>query len=94
MNSFLGAASCQDVPPHFGADIHATEDFDWSRLNVDASTLKSTAAARPRPALSVRPSEGISWSSTDKPNGSAVVTGETAQGTASKSAGAGFNHSW
>ena len=53
------------------ADIKNLE-LDWSQLNVDASTLIAPKASKPRTG----PQAGneMSWSSNDKPNGSAAVT--------------------
>src|SRR5712671_5184610 len=53
------------------ADIKDLE-LDWSQLNVDASTL----AAAPASKLRLPPQAGseMSWSSKDRPNGSAAVT--------------------
>jgi hypothetical protein len=50
-------------------DINGLE-LDWSQLNVDASTLTTSKASKAR--LTPQPSTDMSWSSRDKPNGSAV----------------------
>jgi hypothetical protein len=53
------------------ADIKDLE-LDWSQLNVDASTLDITPASKAR-----RPPQAdneMTWSSKDKPNGSAAVS--------------------
>jgi hypothetical protein len=59
-----GAVDASDV------DI---DELDWSQLNVDASTLGPGPAAKSR---SPRAATGgdISWSASDKPNGSAAVS--------------------
>lgn len=53
------------------ADIRDLE-LDWSQLNVGASTLARSPASKAR--LAPQPGSGteMSWSSKDKPNGSAV----------------------
>ena len=49
------------------------QNLDWSQLNVDASTLTSPASkARAVPGAGV--GTDMSWSSQDKPNGSAAVS--------------------
>ena len=65
------AASETAVPGADDADIKNLEP-DWSQLNVDASTLIAPKASKPRGG----PQAGneMSWSSNDKPNGSAAVT--------------------
>ena len=52
-------------------DIRGLE-LDWSQLNVDASTLATSPASKAR--LAPKPGAGseMSWSSKDKPNGSAL----------------------
>jgi hypothetical protein len=49
-------------------------ELDWSQLNVDASTLIANPASKTR--LVPQPGAGgeISWSSRDRPNGSAAVS--------------------
>jgi hypothetical protein len=47
--------------------------LDWSQLNVDASTL-TAGPAKARPAPKAAPGSEMSWSATDKPNGSAAVS--------------------
>jgi len=54
------------------ADPKALE-LDWSQLNVDASTL-TTRPAKARMAPQAGASSEMSWSSSDKPNGSAAVS--------------------
>jgi hypothetical protein len=65
------AAETAAVPGADDADIKNLE-LDWSQLNVDASTLTAPKASKPRTG----PQAGneMSWSSNDKPNGSAAVT--------------------
>jgi hypothetical protein len=55
------------------ADIKNLE-LDWSLLNVDASTLTTGPASKARPALRADTGADLSWSSKDKPNGSAAVS--------------------
>ena len=55
------------------ADIKNLE-LDWSLLNVDASTLTTGPASKARPALQADTGADLSWSSKDKPNGSAAVS--------------------
>jgi hypothetical protein len=55
------------------ADIKNLE-LDWSLLNVDASTLATAPASKARPALRADTGADLSWSSKDKPNGSAAVS--------------------
>jgi hypothetical protein len=54
------------------ADVKYPE-LDWSQLNVDASTLMDGRAARPRSPRTATDAE-MSWSSKDKPNGSAALS--------------------
>jgi hypothetical protein len=78
-------ARAQAVPPGENPDTPAVEapagaeaddvdisglELDWSQLNVDASTLTTSKASKARPAPQA--STEMSWSSRDKPNGSAV----------------------
>jgi hypothetical protein len=78
-------AHAQAVPPGDNPDTPAVEapaaseaedvdisglELDWSQLNVDASTLTTSKASKGRPAPQT--SSDMSWSSKDKPNGSAV----------------------
>jgi hypothetical protein len=82
-------AKAQMVPATESADTPATEadaaaeaedpdlkdlELDWSLLNVDASTLTWTPASKARLAPKVGASTEMSWSSNDKPNGSAAVS--------------------
>ena len=55
------------------ADIKDLE-LDWSQLNVDASTLTTSPASKARVAPRAGASTEMSWSSNDKPNGSAAVS--------------------
>lgn len=50
----------------------ANLDIDWSLLDVDASTLLMTNPARLHGPSRAASSEGMTWSSQDKPYGSAV----------------------
>jgi hypothetical protein len=56
----------------------ANLDIDWSQLNVDSVTLMTTS---PPPKARAAPGKGsaneATWSSTDKPNGSAVAVKQT-----------------
>jgi hypothetical protein len=77
-------AHAQAVPPGDNPDTPAMEapaadaedadisglELDWSQLNVDASTLTTSKASKAR--LAPQASSEMSWSSRDKPNGSAV----------------------
>jgi hypothetical protein len=49
-------------------------ELDWSQLNVDASTLTTSPASKARRAPQAAGGNDMSWSSRDKPNGSAAVT--------------------
>src|SRR5216684_5810347 len=55
------------------ADIKNLE-LDWSLLNVDASTLTAGPASKARPAPRADTGADLSWSSKDKPNGSAALS--------------------
>src|SRR5450432_3777938 len=55
------------------ADIKNLELY-WSLLNVDASTLTTGPASKARPAPQADTGADLSWSSKDKPNGSAAVS--------------------
>ncbi len=59
------------APDADDADIKDLE-LDWSQLNVDASTLTTAPPSKLR--LPPQAGSEISWSSKDKPNGSAAVT--------------------
>ncbi len=50
------------------------KELDWSLLNVDASTLTTSSAAKARLAPQPSASTEMSWSSSEKPNGSAAVS--------------------
>jgi hypothetical protein len=65
------AAAEAPAPPD-AADAE-TMELDWSQLNVDASTLPTAPAAKARSPQAAAGGE-MSWSSTDKPNGSAAVS--------------------
>src|ERR1700730_14668402 len=58
---------------NMNADIKNLE-LDWSLLNVDASTLTTRPASKARPAPRADTGADLSWSSKDKPNGSAAVS--------------------
>ena len=49
-------------------------ELDWSQLNVDASTLTWTPASKARASAKSAPGADASWSSNDKPDGSAAVS--------------------
>jgi hypothetical protein len=51
----------------------ANLELDWSQLNVDASTLVPAPTSKAR-LPQAGPSTEMSWSSQDKPNGSAAVS--------------------
>jgi hypothetical protein len=53
------------------ADI---KELDWSQLNVDASTLTTRPASKARVVPQAGAGSEMSWSSKDKPNGSAAVS--------------------
>jgi hypothetical protein len=55
------------------ADIRNLE-LDWSLLNVDASALTTRPASKARPAPRADTGADLSWSTKDKPNGSAAVS--------------------
>ncbi len=59
------------APDADDADIKDLE-LDWSQLNVDASTLTTAPPSKLR--LPPQAGSETSWSSRDKPNGSAAVT--------------------
>jgi hypothetical protein len=77
----------QDADPN-DADTKATDsedadskdvdisglELDWSQLNVDASTLNINPSSKSRVPPQAAPSTEMSWSSQDKPNGSAAVS--------------------
>jgi hypothetical protein len=69
-NSEASAAETAAAPDAGDADIRDLQ-LDWSQLNVDASTLTA-----PGSKLRLPPQAGseMSWSSRDRPNGSAAVT--------------------
>ena len=48
--------------------------LDWSQLNVDASTLIANPASKTRSAPPAGAGTEMSWSSSNKPNGSAAVS--------------------
>jgi hypothetical protein len=49
-------------------------ELDWSQLNVDASTLINNPTSKARPASQAGAGTEMSWSSSNKPNGSAAVS--------------------
>jgi hypothetical protein len=55
------------------ADIKDLE-LDWSQLNVDASTLNINPASKARVRGQVNAGDETSWSSHDRPNGSAALS--------------------
>jgi hypothetical protein len=55
------------------ADIKDLE-LDWSQLNVDASTLMTSPVSKARLAPRTGTANAMTWSSKDKPNGSAAVS--------------------
>jgi hypothetical protein len=55
------------------ADIKDLE-LDWGQLNVDASTLTTSPSSKARVAPTAGTTTEMSWSSQDKPNGSAAVS--------------------
>jgi hypothetical protein len=61
------------APDANDADIRDLE-LDWSQLNVDASTLTTNPVSKARLAPQAGASSEMSWSSRDKPNGSAAVS--------------------
>ena len=66
------AAEAAAAPDASDADISDLQ-LDWSQLNVDASTLATGPASKARPPQAGASAE-TSWSSRDKPNGSAAVS--------------------
>jgi hypothetical protein len=79
-------AGAQAVPAEENAEADAAVDIndvdmtdvdinnlDWSQLNVDASTLINPASKARPPAQSATGTD-MSWSSQDKPNGSAALS--------------------
>jgi hypothetical protein len=70
-------AETTQTPAEAAAAPDATEadlkdlELDWSQLNVDASTLATAPASKAR-SPQVASGGEMSWSSKDKPNGSAV----------------------
>jgi hypothetical protein len=72
----------QDADPK-DADAKATDskdvdisglELDWSQLNIDASTLNINPSSKARTPPQAAPSTEMSWSSQDRPNGSAAVS--------------------
>jgi hypothetical protein len=59
------------APDADDADLKNLE-LDWSQLNVDASTLTIAPASKARLAPRAGSGSEMSWSSRDKPNGSAL----------------------
>jgi hypothetical protein len=77
-----GDADTQDADPKDAdaksadakdADISGLE-LDWSQLNVDASILTASPSSKARALPQAAPGTDMSWSSQDKPNGSAAVS--------------------
>jgi hypothetical protein len=71
LNSEVLAAETAAAPGADDADIKDLQ-LDWSQLNVDASTLTTAPASKLR--LPPQAGSEMSWSSKDKPNGSAAVS--------------------
>lgn len=71
-NSESPAAEAAAAPDADDADIRDLQ-LDWSQLNVDASTLATSPASKARSPQAGASAE-TSWSSRDKPNGSAAVS--------------------
>jgi hypothetical protein len=67
------AAGAAPTPDANDADVKDLE-LDWSQLNVDASTLTTPPSSKTRVAPHAGAGSEMSWSSTDKPNGSAAVS--------------------
>ena len=55
------------------ADIKDLE-LDWSQLTVDASTLPTRQESKESLAARAGNANAMTWSSKDKPNGSAAVS--------------------
>jgi len=81
----VSVAHAQAVPADENPDGAAAEtaadandadikDLDWSQLNVDASTLTTRPASKTRVVPQAGAGNEMSWSSKDKPNGSAAVS--------------------
>jgi hypothetical protein len=66
-------AAAPDAADNKDADIRNLQ-LDWSLLNVDASTLTTKPASKARPAPRADTGADVSWSSKDRPNGSAAVS--------------------
>jgi len=64
-------AEAADATDADNADKDA--QIDWSQLSADASTLTPNADWKPRTAKPAQPGADLSWSSNDRPNGSAAV---------------------
>ncbi len=54
-------------------DIKGLE-LDWSQLNVDGATLAASAASKARKAPPTAPGTAMSWSSSDRPDGTSAVS--------------------
>jgi hypothetical protein len=65
------AAAETAAPDADDADLKDLE-LDWSQLNVDVSTLTTAPASKARLAPRAGSGSEMSWSSKDKPNGSAL----------------------
>src|SRR3979490_1831447 len=81
----VSVAHAQAVPADENPDGAAAEtaadandadikELDWSQLNVDASTLTTRPASKARVVPQAGAGSEMSWSSKDKPNGSAAVS--------------------
>jgi hypothetical protein len=67
------ATEAAAAPSADDADIKDLE-LDWSQLNVDASTLITAPGSKLRLPPQAGAGSEMSWSSRDRPNGSAAVT--------------------
>jgi hypothetical protein len=68
------AQAAEAAPPDADDGDIKDLELDWSQLNVDASTLATSPASKARRAPQAAGGNDMSWSSRDKPNGSAAVT--------------------
>lgn len=65
----------QPVAAPAATDVDTVDrELDWSQLSADASTLSTGAEWKLRAARPAQPDAAVSWSSSDKPNGSTAVT--------------------
>jgi hypothetical protein len=68
-------ATAPDAKDAVAKDVDGKEiELDWSLLNVDASTLTAGLASKGRSAPQPGASREMSWSSSEKTNGSAAVS--------------------